>query len=152
MSLLLVSLFFNKNKETIKFQILLAPIQILKVFDLQIYSLPRMPGTVPYHHQVTLAMNSPVSILNFLRGGDNLFYEPPLFRYLLYFLNILFGSNWVLVSSIFLFIFLNLVFKLFENVTSLVHVLNIFLICLIFFSSGFLNLLLQGWRNLFLYY
>ena len=74
MSLLLVSLFFNKNKETIKFQILLAPIQILKVFDLQIYSLPRMPGTVPYHHQVmALAMNSPVSILNFLRGGDNLF-------------------------------------------------------------------------------
>ena len=42
-------------------------------------------------------MNEVISVSNYLKGGDKVFYEPPLFRYLLHALNIFFGSKWYFV-------------------------------------------------------
>ena len=74
--------------------VIISPIQILKLFEESIYSMPRIPGTVPQHHQIkSLGMNEVISVSNYLKGGDKVFYEPPLFRYLLHALNIFFGSK-----------------------------------------------------------
>jgi len=150
MSSLLIYLKNYRHDEIVFYQILITPLQILKVFDVGTYSFPRLPGTVPQHHQImALFMNTPVSITSFLRGGDNIFYEPPMYRYILYVLNVLFGSNWLLVSYIFLFMILNLILKLFNSRISIIGNIVLFVVCLIFFSSGFLNLLLQGWSEPF---
>ncbi len=112
------------------------------------FKLPRMPGTVAQHHQVkALAMNLDLNFRNYLRGGDDLFYEPPLFRYILNFLNLLFGDNWKLVCVIFLFLLLFTLNNLFTNE---IKQLFYFLGLLLFFSSsGFLSLLITGWSEPF---
>jgi hypothetical protein len=92
-------------------------------------------------------MNLDLNFRNYLRGGDDLFYEPPLFRYILNFLNLMFGDNWKLVCIIFLFL---LLFTINNLITKEINQLIYFFGLLLFFSSsGFLTLLITGWSEPF---
>jgi len=148
LSLAIIYFKFSDKKNFLFVSLILFPFQILKVFDNMAFKLPRMPGTVAQHHQVkALAMNLDLNFRNYLRGGDDLFYEPPLFRYILNFLNLLFGDNWKLVCVIFLFLLLFTLNNLFTNE---IKQLFYFLGLLLFFSSsGFLSLLITGWSEPF---
>ena len=135
-----------KNYELLS--LFLLPFQILKLFNDITFNLPRLPGTVPQHHQVkALAMNLDFNLYNFLRGGDDLFYEPPLFRYLLNILNFLFGNNWKLVCIIFLIFIFFLLSKLINNQP--LSIIYFFGLLLFLSSSAFLNLLIYGWSEPF---
>ena len=92
-------------------------------------------------------MNLDLNLYNFLRGGDDLFYEPPLFRYLLNILNFLFGNNWKLVCIIFLIFIFFLLSKLINNQP--LSIFYFFGLLLFLSSSAFLNLLIYGWSEPF---
>ena len=148
-SIILFLKFFNKDK-LLKIMVIISPIQILKLFEESIYSMPRIPGTVPQHHQIkSLGMNEVISVSNYLKGGDKVFYEPPLFRYLLHALNIFFGSKWYFVCFFYLAFIIFLLSKNLGTQNELFSYIVLFFLLNMFFSSGFLNLLLYGWSEPF---
>lgn len=148
-SIILFLKFINKDK-LLKIMIIISPIQILKLFEENVYSMPRIPGTVPQHHQIkSLGMNEVISVSNYLKGGDKVFYEPPLFRYLLHTLNILFGSKWYFVCFFYLAFIIFLLSKNLGTKNELFSYIVVFFLLNMFFSSGFLNLLLYGWSEPF---
>ena len=148
-SIILFLKFFNKDK-LLKIMIIISPIQVLKLFEESSYSMPRIPGTVPQHHQIkSLGMNEIISVSNYLKGGDKVFYEPPLFRYLLHALNIFFGSKWYFVCFFYLAFVIFLLNKNLGTQNKLFSFIVLFFLINLFFSSGFLNLLLYGWSEPF---
>lgn len=148
LSLIIIWFKYSDKKNYLIISLILFPLQTLKLFDHVAFKLPRTPGTVPHHHQIkALAMNLDLNFRNYLRGGDDLFYEPPLFRYILNFLNLMFGDNWKLVCIIFLFL---LLFTINNLITKEINQLIYFFGLLLFFSSsGFLTLLITGWSEPF---
>lgn len=148
LSLIIIWFKYSDKKNYLIISLILFPLQTLKLFDYVAFKLPRTPGTVPHHHQIkAFAMNLDLNFTNYLRGGDDLFYEPPLFRYILNFLNLVFGDNWKLVCIIFLFL---LLFTINNLITNEINQLIYFFALLLFFSSsGFLTLLITGWSEPF---
>ena len=139
--------YFDKEK-LLYFSLLFLPMNVLKLFDISSFKLPRVPGTVPQHHQsAALTMNIDPSFSNYLKGADNLFYEPPLFRYLLNFINFIFGDNWKLVVIIFLWTTYYLLNKLLDKKVK--DIFFFFIVLLLFSSSAFLTLLMNGWSEPF---
>tara|TARA_B100002019_G_C21274755_1_gene604695 strand:- start:8051 stop:10042 length:1992 start_codon:yes stop_codon:yes gene_type:complete len=148
-SVLVIFRYFNKNF-LFRTMLIISPFQILKLFDESFYSMPRIPGTVPQHHQAhSLGMNEIISFSNYFRGGDNVFYEPPLFRYILHALNILYGSRWYFVCLIYLYFIIFLLSRNIPTPDNLISFVVLFFVFNMFFSSGFLNLLLYGWSEPF---